>query len=100
MSFNRKSRVRSVENTSVVDDRAPENKGEMSFELLRNYFDKKFDKQNKRMEANLHSDVRPIEKKLKLSKPKREIDFKFKGNEIQHQFNVKLVLHLKARPVM
>ena len=67
----------------------------MSFELLRKYFDKKFDEQNKRMESKLHSDERQIKKKLKLSKPEQEIDFKFKGNEIQHQFTVKLVKELE-----
>ena len=35
------------------------------------------------MESKLHSDSRQIEKKFKLSKPDREIDFKFKGNEIK-----------------
>ena len=47
----------------------------MSFELLRKYFDKKFNEQNKRMESKLHSDARQIEKKLKFSKPVGEIDF-------------------------
>ena len=35
MSFKRKSRDRSVEYTSGADDQAPENEGEISFELLR-----------------------------------------------------------------
>ena len=35
MSFKRQLRDRSVKNTSGADDRAPENDGEMSFELLR-----------------------------------------------------------------
>ena len=43
MSFKRKSHEGSVENNSGADDRAPENEGEMLFELLRKYFDKKFD---------------------------------------------------------
>ena len=90
-SFQRKSHDRSVENTSGADDRAAEYLGQISFELLRKYFDKKFKTQNKSMEAKLHSDVRQTEKNLKLSKPEREIDFKFKGNEIQHHFNIKLV---------
>ena len=90
MSFTRKLRDRSVENTSGAEDRAPENKGEMSFQLLRKYFGKNFDEENIRMESKLHSDARQNEEKLMLSKPEREIDFKFKGNEIQHQFNVKL----------
>ena len=36
----------SAENTSGVDNRGPENEGEMSFELFRKYFDKTFDEQN------------------------------------------------------
>ena len=40
MSFKRKSRNRSVENTSDADDWTPENEREMH-ELLRKYFDKK-----------------------------------------------------------
>ena len=97
MSFQRKSRDRSAENTSSADDRALENEGEMSYELLRKYFDEKFDKQNIIMESKLHSDARQIEKKLKLSKPEREINFKFRGSKIQHQFNVKLVEELKNK---
>ena len=46
------------------------------------------------MVSKIHSDARQIEKKLKFSKPEREIDLKFKGNEIQHEFNVKLVEEL------
>ena len=65
-----------MENTSGADDRAPENEGEMSFELLHKYFDKKFDEQNKRMESKLHSDPRQTEKNVKFLKPEREIDFK------------------------
>ena len=91
MSFKPNSRDRSVENTSSADDGAAEYLGQISFELLRKYFDKKFKTQNKSREAKLHSDARPIEKNLKLSKPEREIDFKFKGNEIQHHFNIKVV---------
>ena len=56
---------------------------------------KKIDKQNKRMESKHHSDARQIEKKLKLCKPEQEIDFKFKGNEMQHQFNIKLIEELE-----
>ena len=43
MSFKQKSLQRSVENTSGVDDWAPENEEEMSssFELLYKYFDTK-----------------------------------------------------------
>ena len=43
MSFKQKSLQRSVENTSGVDDWAPEKEGEMSssFELLYKYFDTK-----------------------------------------------------------
>ena len=66
----------------------------MSFKLLCKYFDGKFDQQNKIMVSKIHSDARQIEKKLKFSKPEREIDLKFKGNEIQHEFNVKLVEEL------
>ena len=51
MSFKRKSRDRSVENTSGADDRAPESEVEMLFELFCKYFDKKFDEHNKRMES-------------------------------------------------
>ena len=91
MSFYRKSRDRSAENTSGADDRAPKNEGEISFEPLHKYFDKKIDEQKKIMELKFYSDARQIEKKLKLSIPEREINFKFKGNKIQHQFNVKLV---------
>lgn len=76
-------------------DLAPENEGEMSFELLCKYFDKRFNKQNKRMESKLHSDARQIAKKLKLSKPEQEMDFKFKSNKMQHQFNVKLIAELE-----
>ena len=47
------------------------------------------------MESKLHSDARQTEKKLKLSKAEREIDIKFKSNNIQHQFNVKLVEELE-----
>ena len=47
------------------------------------------------MKSKLESDARQIEKKLKLSKLEREIDFKFKANEIQLQFNVKLVKKLE-----
>ena len=36
-----------------------------------------------------------IEKNVKFLKPEREIDFKFKGKEIQHQFNVKIVEELE-----
>ena len=92
MSFKQKELDRSV-NTSGADDRAPENKREMSFKLLRKYFDKMFEKQNKKMESNLHSDARQTEKKLKVFKPEQEIDFKFKGNKTQHQLNVKLVIN-------
>ena len=52
MSFKQKSLQRSVENTSGVDDWAPEKEGEMSssFELLYKYFDTKnrATKRNKR----------------------------------------------------
>ena len=47
------------------------------------------------MESKLHSDSRQIEKKLKLSKPKPEINFKFKGNKMQHHFTIKLVEELE-----
>ena len=46
MSFKQKPRDRSVENTSGVDNRTSENEGEITFELLHKYFDKKFDEQN------------------------------------------------------
>ena len=64
-SFQRKSHDRSVENTSGADDRAAEYLGQISFELLRKYFDKKSKTQNKSMEAKLHSDARQTEKNLK-----------------------------------
>ena len=60
-----------------------------------NILAKSLTKKNKRMKSKLESDVRQIEKKLKLSKPEREIDFKFKANDIQLQFNVKLVKKLE-----
>ena len=47
------------------------------------------------MESKLHSDSRQIEKKLKLSKPKPEINFKFKGNKMQYHFTIKLVEELE-----
>ena len=47
------------------------------------------------MESKLYYNARQIEKKLKLSKPEIEIDFEFKGNDIQQQFNVKLVEELE-----
>ena len=62
MSFKRKSRDRSVENTSGADDRTPESEVEMLFELFCKYFDKKFDEHNKRMESKLYCDARQIEK--------------------------------------
>ena len=36
----------------------PQNEGEMSFELFGKYFDKNFDKQNKRMKSKLRCDAR------------------------------------------
>ena len=72
MSFKRKSRDRSVENTSDADDGEPGNEGEMSFVLLRKYFDKKIDEENKRIESKFQSDARQIEKKLKFSKPEQK----------------------------
>ena len=62
MSFKRKSRDRSVENTSGADGRTPESEVEMLFELFCKYFDKKFDEHNKRMESKLYCDARQIEK--------------------------------------
>ena len=62
MSFKRKSRDRSVENTSGADDRAPESEVEMLFELFCKYFEKTFDEHNKRMESKLYCDARQIEK--------------------------------------
>ena len=53
------------------------------FELVEFFLTKDSTKKNKKMESKLHSDSRQIEKKFKLSKPDREIDFKFKGNEIK-----------------
>ena len=47
ISFKRKSRDRSVENTSDADDGEPGNEGEMSFVLLRKYLDKNIDEENK-----------------------------------------------------
>ena len=68
MSFKRKSRDRSAENTSGADDRAPKNEGEMSYELLRKYFDEKFYKKSKKMESKLHSDADQGEKSTSNSK--------------------------------
>ena len=69
ISFKRKSRDRSVENTSDADDGEPGNEGEMSFVPLRRYLDKNIDEENKKIESKFHSDARQIEKKLKFSKP-------------------------------
>ena len=62
MSFKRKSRDRSVENTSGADDRALESEVEMLFELFCKYFEKTFDEHNKIMESKLYCDARQIEK--------------------------------------
>ena len=56
---------------------------------------KKFGEQNKKKESKLHSHAWQIEKKLKVSKHAKEVQFKFKSNEIQHQFNIKLVAELE-----
>ena len=48
ISFKRKSRDRSVENTSDADDGEPGNEGEMSFVLLRKYLDKNIDEEKKK----------------------------------------------------
>ena len=68
----------------------------MSFELFHKNFDKKIDKQNRRMESKLHSDGRQTEKKLTLSKSKGETDFKFKDNEMQ-QLIAKLIEELEIK---
>ena len=89
MSFKRKSRDRSVKNTSGGDGRTPENEGEMSFKLLRKCFDKKIDEQNKRIESKLYSDARQTEKKLKspTQSKKSTSDFKVKEYNISALLN-------------
>lgn len=47
------------------------------------------------MESELHFDATQIKKKLKFSKLEEEIDLKFKGNKMQHDFNFKLVEELE-----
>lgn len=47
------------------------------------------------LESKLQFDARKTGKKLKLTKLGRETEFKLKDNEIQHQFNIKLVQELE-----
>ena len=42
--------TRSEESTSCADDRTPGNEGEISFEPVRKYFDKKFDEKKQKNE--------------------------------------------------
>ena len=93
MSFEQKSCYRSLKNDFGANNRDHENEGEMSFKLIHKYLNQKFDERNKKLE----SEVRQIEKKLKLSKPEQEIEFKFKVYEIQHWCNIKLVKELEKR---
>ena len=57
----------------------------VSFELLRDYFDKNFSA----MQNKIDLDTKQMAKRLK-SKPGIP-EFKFKGNKIQYQFNLNLV---------
>ena len=67
----------------------------MSFELLRNYFDKKFKEQNKQLQQKVTSDTKQLEKRLKLNEKKEGASLKFRGNQIQYSFNIDLMQSLE-----
>ena len=67
-----------------------------SFELMRAYFDQKFEEQSQQFDEKLRAESKSLDKKLKVSvKPDEPINFKFKGNKIQYEFNQKIVLDLE-----
>ncbi|XP_057297395.1 uncharacterized protein LOC130627880 [Hydractinia symbiolongicarpus] len=64
------------------------------FDLIRSYLDKKFIEQKQEFETKLQQ--QSIPKNIKVSaKPESLIQFKFKGNQIQFEFNQKLVEDLE-----
>lgn len=75
-------------------DQSPTKEGEetvMSFQLLRTYFDKKFQEQGTKLEQKIEADSTIMAKKLKIATDGQQ-RFNYKGNRIQFESNVK-VLH-------
>ena len=82
------------DNNAENEDRMDEEIG--GFQLLRTYFDKKFEEQNNKLEEKITEDTRHLEKRLKMkSKSKKETPLKYRGNEIQHKFNLELIQSLE-----
>lgn len=68
--------------------------GMEQFDLIRSYLDKKFIEQKQEFETKLQQQSTP--KNMKVSaKPESSRQFKFKGNQIQFEFNQKLVEDLE-----
>lgn len=64
--------------------------GMEQFDLLRNYLDKKFIEQKQEFDTKLQLQQK-IKNNMKVSaKPDTSKQFKFKGNQVQHEFNMKL----------